>query len=145
MQVKMAELYEAGRSQEEVATALGVSGATVSRWMARAGLEARPASRRSYPSPLAAILAKLGPRPRDEEECWEWPAARTTQGYGLITWKRENYQVSRVLAEHWFGALGDRLVCHHCDNPPCCRPSHLFIGTYSQNTQDMLQKGRNRS
>ena len=35
-----------------------------------------------------------------------------------------------------------RLVCHHCDNPPCVRPSHLFIGTTQDNALDAKAKGR---
>lgn len=45
--------------------------------------------------------------------------------------------------EHYVGPIPDGVdVLHHCDNPPCVRPDHLFLGTARDNVGDMLAKGR---
>lgn len=73
------------------------------------------------------------------ETCWLWTAATTTDGYGLIS-KRGAHQVSWELHN---GPIPDGLnVLHRCDNPPCVRPDHLFIGTQQDNIQDAIRKGR---
>jgi hypothetical protein len=47
--------------------------------------------------------------------------------------------------EHFIGPIPAGLfVCHHCDNPPCCEPSHLFLGTQQVNMTDKMAKGRHR-
>lgn len=74
--------------------------------------------------------------------CWVWTGA-TRSGYGAFRYKR------KVVATHrlsWFLAYGwwpnEWLVCHHCDNRPCVRPEHLFIGSSLDNVNDAINKNR---
>lgn len=74
--------------------------------------------------------------------CWPWTWA-TSHGYGrLRVFGRPMYahRLAYLLA-HGPIPVG-MLVCHHCDNPPCVNPAHLFLGTDSDNQQDKVAKGR---
>lgn len=78
-------------------------------------------------------------------DCMEWTGFRDKDGYGgcrkFGEWKA--HRVSFVL--HKGPIPQGALICHHCDNPPCVNPKHLFLGTRKDNTQDMMRKKRNRS
>jgi hypothetical protein len=77
-------------------------------------------------------------------DCWEWRAYRRVEGYGQFT-VRKGYFVSAHTVSY---ALANgpipagMVICHRCDNPPCVRPMHLFLGTPSDNAKDMVAKGR---
>lgn len=78
------------------------------------------------------------------EECWMWTASRTASGgYGQVCWKRRPQRAHRISWELTHGPIPDGLlVLHHCDNPPCVNPAHLWLGTDADNIQDCVRKGR---
>jgi hypothetical protein len=81
---------------------------------------------------------------RGPDECWPWLASVNASGYGRLTAGRGvNLKAHRVSYTLEKGPIPDGMnVLHHCDNPPCCNPGHLFAGTHKDNTQDMLSKDR---
>lgn len=82
-----------------------------------------------------------------EDDCWPWNGFRLPSGHGQISRGRagQGHKGSHVVAwEAINGPVPEGLcVCHHCDNPPCCNPKHLFLGTNLDNIKDMIAKGRN--
>lgn len=79
--------------------------------------------------------------------CWEWkpPKGKTFSDSYTATFSIGHvaFPATRVLWTMVFGRIPDgMLICHHCDNPKCMRPEHLFLGTHADNSQDASQKGR---
>ena len=77
-------------------------------------------------------------------DCWLWLGAKS-HGYGATEISGRRIQAHRIAWILIRGPIPKGLfVCHHCDNPPCVRPEHLFLGTDVDNTHDMIRKGRAR-
>lgn len=78
--------------------------------------------------------------------CWIFMGALHEAGYGMVgLGSREAGidRVHRVAYRHFVGPIPEGMfVLHRCDVPCCCNPSHLFVGTAMDNTQDMIRKGR---
>jgi len=86
---------------------------------------------------------------QSENGCWIWTNKKDRWGYGISRPKQKGKRLfllaHRVAWRICFGEIPDGLlVCHHCDNPACGNPDHLFLGTNMDNFQDSLQKGRRK-
>ncbi len=87
---------------------------------------------------------------RGPDECWPWRAGTNKDGYGRF---RQGGRGSPMRGAHCVAfemATGVKLfgsgqvVMHACDNPPCCNPAHLSVGTYADNAADCAAKKRTK-
>lgn len=93
-------------------------------------------------------IDKTGPiMPHMTTACWLWTGAKNTEGYGAFCDESgKMVKAHRYSYEFFTGNIIEDgyLACHHCDNPPCINPEHVFPGTNTDNMADMYRKGRGR-
>lgn len=95
-------------------------------------------------SPIQGFLVKRVLK-NDETGCWEWQGVMHHSGYGCFK-EMGKFTYSHIASYRAFkGETGGKFVCHSCDNPKCCNPDHLFLGTHQENMDDMKAKGRGRN
>lgn len=80
--------------------------------------------------------------PKDANKCWTWKEYKDKDGYGV-------YRAGQKVKAHRYSFLlfngfisNEQFICHHCDNPSCVNPAHLFQGSPKDNIRDCVQKGR---
>lgn len=107
--------------------------------------EARFWSKVSKDGPVPEHAPELGP-------CWPWTGDNDQSGYGVFTFVEDGRprktRAHRWLLGHLRGeplsreVVGEEDGCHRCDNPPCCNPDHLYVGTRKQNLGDAVERSR---
>jgi hypothetical protein len=80
-----------------------------------------------------------------DDQCWEWQGRFTRQGYGQIRVGSRQMHAHRVAWSLHNGREPERLILHHCDNPACVNPAHLYEGTPLDNMRDKVLAGRWRN
>ena len=82
---------------------------------------------------------------RCADGCWVWQGSRLKTGYGTLSVDGRGWRAHRLAYTLAVGPIPQGLkVLHKCDNPPCCNPDHLWLGTQGDNIRDMNVKGRAR-
>jgi hypothetical protein len=77
------------------------------------------------------------------DECWPWKLSKSNEGYGRFSFGDRCVRAHRFAYQVSHGEIPNGLrVLHTCDNPTCCNPTHLWIGTDNDNCQDKIAKGR---
>ena len=99
--------------------------------------------------PNGSLETRFMCRVEISESCWIWKSSKNTAGYGRTNLMGRGHKTQfahRLSWELFVGKINDGMnILHTCDNPSCVRPSHLSIGTQSDNIVDAVRKGRHRN
>ena len=104
--------------------------------MKRPGIKRGPYKKKSIKDRFWSYVKK-------SKDCWWWTGTKDKAGYGGLGVGAGMVRAHRLSWCLHNGSIPDGIhVLHKCDNPPCVRPDHLFLGTQADNIKDMLKKGR---
>lgn len=139
---RLRDLRAQGLSAREIGEALARSPQAVRFKTHQLGLPRPSRIRRS--DPVERFWCKVNQR--GPSECWEWQGTRSTRGYGLFSYNGRSVRAHRFAYEHRVGPIpAGAEIRHRCDNPPCCNPAHLEVGTHDENMADMVERKRSAS
>jgi len=97
-----------------------------------------------YCTPHCQFLSNLPQSSVNDSECWDWTGGIASTGYGRFCFDMFSYYAHRFSYAYFnkipYGHINQ--VNHHCDNPKCVNPLHLYSGTQTQNMQDMAKRER---
>jgi len=89
------------------------------------------------------LVSRFWAKVKKSPGCWVWTGSRLATGYGRLKARGKHYGAHRMAYELTFWAVPSGMcVLHRCDNPPCVRPDHLFLGSNRDNVADKVAKGR---
>lgn len=95
-----------------------------------------------YETLKTILMKRFWNKVQKTETCWNWTGAKR-KGYGVIKIDKKSIATHRLSYVMHKGQIPKGLlVCHSCDNPSCVNPDHLFLGDYSDNMLDAIDKDR---
>jgi len=98
------------------------------------------------PQFTSTLIARFCRHLKRRGSCLLWQGTCHRCGYGYFRVRGKRYRTHRIVYFLTRGIdPGNLDVCHTCDCPGCCEPSHLFLGTQADNNHDMVRKRRNKS
>lgn len=106
-----------------------------------------PSTQPVYPSSLVDRFWRHVDRTASDG-CWPWNGATIGKGYGWFAVSSAKREYAHRVAYQLSAGVTLRpgeCVCHHCDNPICVNPAHLFVGSHADNVRDRDLKGRRRA